>query len=101
MCEDSTARLRRCHGDRDSVTPLTDDEQRAIAYRYTELLSAINRGDPDVGREYDALRKVYRGKSREFLHSFASARDKRRWAWRLELYLFAEIEPQFWPTEGH
>ncbi len=83
------------------MTPLTGDEQRAIAYRYTQLQSAIDRGSPLVARKYDALCKVYRGKSRKFLQSFASARDKRRWAWQLELYLFAEIEPQFWPTEGH
>jgi len=80
---------------------ITDAEQRAIAYRYTELQSAINRGGPGVARKYDALCRVYRGKSRRFLHSFASARDKRRWAWQLEGYLFAEIEPQFWPTERH
>ena len=83
------------------MTPLAEDEQRAIAYRYTELQSAINRGSPAVSRKYEALCKVYRGKSREFLNSFASARDKVRWARQLELYLFAEIEPQFWPTEGH
>ena len=71
-------------GHSDSVTPLAEDEQRAIAYRYTELQSAINRGAP-VGRNYDALCKVYRGKSRKFLNSFASARDKVRWARQLEL----------------
>ena len=73
------------------MTPLTEDEQRAIAYRYTELQSAIDQGSSDVARKYDA----------KFLHSFASARDRRHWAWQLEMYLFAEIEPQFWPTEGH
>ena len=88
-------------GNSDSVTPLTEDEQRAIAYRYTELQSAINRGSPAVGRKYNALCKVYKGKSRKFLNSFASARDKGRWARQFELHLFAEIEPQFWPTKEH
>ena len=83
------------------MTPLTEDEQRAIAYRYTELQSAIDQGSSDVARKYDALCDVYRGKSHKFLHSFASARDRRHWARQLEVYLFAEIEPQFWPTGGH
>ncbi len=83
------------------MTPLTEDEQRAIAYRYTQLQSAIDRGSPLVARKYDALCKVYRGRSRKFLHSFASARDQRLWSWQLEMRLFAEIEPQFWPTEAH
>ena len=52
-------------------------------------------------RKYDALCKVYLGRSRTFLLSFASARDTRHWAWQMEQYLFAEIEPQFWPTEKH
>ena len=80
--------------------PLTADEQRAIASRFTDLQSAIDRGSR-VSRKYEALCKVYRGKSRKFLHSFASARDKRHWAWQLEMYLFAEIDPEFWPTQGH
>lgn len=80
---------------------LTADEQRAIASRFTELQSAIERGRPGVARKYDALCKVYRGRSRKFLHSFASVRDKRHWTWQMERYLFAEIEPQFWPTEDH
>ena len=80
---------------------LTDDEQRAIAFRYTELQSAIDQGSPDVAGKYDALCNVYRGKSNKFLHSFALARNKRHWARQLEIYLFAEIEPQFWPTEEH
>jgi hypothetical protein len=83
------------------MAPLTEDEQRAIAYRYTELQSAIYQGSSDVTKQYDALCNVYRGKSHKYLHSFASAPDKRHWAWQLEMYLFAEIEPQFWPTEGH
>ena len=82
------------------MTPLTEDEQRAIAYRYTELQSAIDRGR-GVVRKYDALCRVYRGKSSKFLHGFASARDKRHWAWQMEIYLFAEIEPQFWPAKRH
>ena len=53
----------------DSVTPLAENAQRAIAYRYTELQAAINRGSPAVGRKYGALCKVYRGKSRKFLNS--------------------------------
>jgi hypothetical protein len=85
----------------ESMTPLTEDEQRAIAYRYTELQLAIDQGSSDVARKYEALCNVYRGKSHKFLYSFASARDKRHWAWRLEMYLFAEIEPQFWPTNRH
>ncbi len=82
-------------------SPLTADEQRAIAYRFTSLQSAIERGRPTVARKYEALCKVYRGKSSKFLHSFASARDKRHWAWQMERYLFAEIDPEFWPTKGH
>ena len=54
-----------------------------------------------MARKYDALCKVYRGRSRAFLHSFASVRDERHWAWQMEQYLFAEIEPKFWPTEKH
>ena len=80
---------------------LTEDEQRAIAYRYTQLQSAIDRGSPLVAPKYDALCKVYRGRSRKFLHSFASARDQRLWSWQLEMRLFAEIEPQCWPTKAH
>lgn len=83
------------------MTPLTEDEQRVIAYRYTALQSAIDRGSPGVAGKYDALCSVYRGKSRKFLHTFAAAHDKRHWAFQLEMYLFAEIEPQFWPTKGH
>ncbi len=82
------------------MTPLTEQEQRAIASRFTELQSAIDRGSRVV-RKYDALCEVYRGKSRKFLLSFASARDAHHWAWQMEQYLFVEIEPQFWPTEGH
>ena len=81
------------------MTPLTEDEQRAIAYRYTELQSAIH-GGSGTARKYDALCKVYRGRSRKFLHSFVSASDKRHWAWQLEMYLFAEIEPQFIRQRG-
>ena len=80
--------------------PLTEHEQRAIASRFTELQSAIERGSR-VTRKYDALCEVYLGRSRTFLLSFASARDRRHWAWQMEQYLFAEIEPQFWPTEKH
>jgi hypothetical protein len=80
--------------------PLTEQEQRAIAFRFTELQSAIERGSR-VTRKYDALCQVYLGRSRTFLLSFASARDPRHWAWQMEQYLFAEIEPQFWPTEKH
>ena len=83
------------------MTPLTDDEQRAIASRYTELQSAIDQGHSDVAGKYDALCKVYRGKSHKFLHGFTAAHDKRHWARQLEMHLFAEIEPQFWPTPGH
>ena len=88
-------------GDLPPSTPVTADEQRAIADRFTALQSAIERGRPDVVRKYEALCEVYRGRARRFLHSFATARDKRRWAWQMEQYLFAEIEPQFWPTENH
>jgi len=84
-----------------SVTPLTEHEQRAIASRFTELQLAIEQGRPGVARKHEALRKVYRGRSRTFLHSFASARDRRHWTWQMEQYLFAEIEPRFWPTEDH
>ena len=73
------------------VAPLTADEQRAIAYRYTELQSAIH-GGSCTARKYD--------RSRKFLHSFVSASDKRHWAWQLEMYLFAEIEPQFIRQRG-
>jgi hypothetical protein len=78
-------------------SPLTADEQRAIASRFTALQSAIERGSPTLPRKYEALRKVYRGKSRKFIHSFGSTRNKRHWAWQLEMYLFAEIDPEFWP----
>ena len=81
-------------------SPLTADEQRVIASRFTALQSAIERGSP-LPRKYEALCKLYRGKSRGFLHSFASTRDKRHWAWQLEMYLFAEIDPEYWPTKGH
>jgi hypothetical protein len=77
-------------------SPLTADEQRAIASRFIALQSAIERSRPGVARKHASLCKVYRGKSRKFLHDFASARDKRRWAWQLEQYLFAEIDPEFW-----
>jgi len=63
--------------------------------------SRQSRGSPTLPRKYDALCKVYRGKSNKFLHSFASTRDKRHWSWQLEMYLFAEIDPEFWPTKGH
>ena len=82
------------------MTPLTEHQQRAIASRFTELQSAIEQGSR-VTRKYDALCKVYRGRSRTFLLSFDSARDTRHWAWQMEQYLFAEIEPQFWPTKNH
>jgi hypothetical protein len=86
---------------REKQPRLTEDEQRAIAFHYTELQSAIDQGRPDVAGKYEALCNVYRGKSNKFLHSFALARNKRQWARQLEIYLFAEIEPQFWPTEEH
>jgi hypothetical protein len=82
---------------REKQPRLTEDAQRAIAFHYTELQSAIEQGRPDVAGKYEALCNVYRGKSNKFLHSFASARNKRQWARQLEIYLFAEIEPQFWP----
>jgi hypothetical protein len=86
---------------REKQSRLTEDEQLAIAFRYTELQSAIHQGGPDVAGKYDALCHVYRGKSNKFLHSFALARNKRHWARLLKIYLSAEIEPQFWPTEEH
>ena len=80
--------------------PLTEHEQRAIASRFTELQSAIERGSR-VTRKYDALCEVYLGRYRTFLLSFASARDPRHWVWQMEQYLFVEIDPQFWPTAKH
>ena len=81
------------------MLPLTDEEKRAIVYRFTDLQSAIEREATDMAAKYRAFQSAYHGDSRAFVESFErlhTAVEQRRWVRQLRIYLDEEIEPTFW-----
>ena len=82
------------------MTPLSDDEKRAITKRFQRFKRALADNDPDVGAKYSAFLSTYRGESRAFVDGFAGVRDqdKPRWIRQLATYLMDEIEPSFWSS---
>lgn len=82
------------------MTPLSDDEKRAVTKRFQSFKRALADNDPDVRAKYSAFQSTYRGDSRAFVDGFdgVSERDKPRWIRQLETYLIDEIEPSFWSS---
>ena len=78
------------------MTPLTDDEHRAIVRAFTALQVAIQDNAADVQAKYERLRDVYRGESPGYVDAFPGVGDRPVWLRQLRMYLAEEIEGQFW-----
>ena len=80
------------------MTPLTDDEKRAIVAAFKELERAIREASGDVADRYGIFCRAYRGDSRAYVDAFSQASDRMRWIGQLRRYLMDEIDNSFWAT---
>jgi hypothetical protein len=87
-------------GEDDDMTPLTDEEKKAIVESFQLLKTAIIRQGPDEDARFKDFQQQYRGDLRSYVDKFPTANDKRDWVGQLGMYLHDEIEPQFWGLAG-
>ena len=80
----------------DDMTPLTDEEKRAIVECFQLLKTAIIRQAPDKDARFKDFQQQYRGDLRSYVDKFPIANDKPDWVGQLGMYLHDEIEAQFW-----
>ena len=77
------------------MTPLTDEEKKAIVESFQLLKTAIIRQGPDEDARFKDFQQ-YRRDLRSYVDKFPIANDKPDWVGQLGMYLHDEIEAQFW-----
>ncbi len=75
------------------MTPLTDEEKRAVVEGYRLLQAAT---DGELNERVAHFTTVYRGDLQTYLSDFQRASDKGKWVAELGTRLQNEIEPEFW-----
>ena len=80
------------------MTPLNENEKRGIVEAYKAVVNAIRKDAASAATKaaFEAFQWTYRGDSRAYVDMFPEPYQRANWVGQLGIYLYHEIEPDFW-----